>query len=75
MPQRRLFRTNGYLRIVDRPANSIKNMALARVSSWDIRKEAVRQGMRTLRMDAWDKVTAGDTSVDEVLRVTKGEAL
>jgi general secretion pathway protein E/type IV pilus assembly protein PilB len=31
--------------------------------------------MRTLRMDAWDKVVSGDTSVDEVLRVTKGEAL
>jgi general secretion pathway protein E/type IV pilus assembly protein PilB len=31
--------------------------------------------MRTLRMDAWDKVVAGVTSVDEVLRVTKGEAL
>ncbi len=54
---------------------SIKNMTLARASSWDVRKEAVREGMRTLRMDAWDKVVAGDTSVDEVLRVTKGEAL
>ncbi|MCG8650077.1 MAG: GspE/PulE family protein, partial [Pirellulales bacterium] len=54
---------------------SIKNMALARASSWDIRKEAVKEGMRTLRMDAWDKVISGDTSVDEVLRVTKGEAL
>lgn len=54
---------------------SIKNMALARASSWDIRKEAVKHGMRTLRMDAWDKVVAGDSSVDEVLRVTKGEAL
>ncbi len=54
---------------------SIKNMALVRASSWDIRKEAVKNGMRTLRMDAWDKVVAGDTGVDEVLRVTKGEAL
>ena len=40
-----------------------------------IRKEAAKGGMRTLRMDAWDKTIAGDTSVDEVLRVTKGEAL
>jgi general secretion pathway protein E/type IV pilus assembly protein PilB len=56
-------------------SESIKDMALQRASSWDIRKEAVRNGMRTLRMDAWDKVVAGHTSVDEVLRVTKGEAL
>jgi general secretion pathway protein E len=56
-------------------SETIKNMALARASSWDIRKEAVNEGMRTLRMDAWDKVTAGDTSVDELLRVTKGEAI
>ncbi len=38
-------------------------------------QEAANDGMRTLRMDAWDKVIAGDTTVDEVLRVTKGEAL
>ena len=48
---------------------------LKRTSSWEIRKQAVSRGMRTLRMDAWDKVLAGTTSVDELLRVTKGEAL
>lgn len=55
--------------------DDIRQLALERKSSWEIRKEAVKAGMRTLRMDAWDKVVAGDTSVDEVLRVTKGEAL
>lgn len=55
--------------------DEIRQLALERKSSWEIRKEAVKSGMRTLRMDAWDKVVAGDTSVDEVLRVTKGEAL
>lgn len=54
---------------------SIKDMTLARSSSWDVRKQAVKEGMRTLRMDAWDKVVAGNTTIDEVLRVTKGEAL
>jgi len=53
----------------------IREMAQNRASSWDIRKAAVETGMRTLRMDAWDKVIAGATSIDEVLRVTKGEAL
>jgi len=55
--------------------DEIRQQALDRVSSWEIRKKAVQYGMRTLRMDAWDKVIAGDTTVDEVLRVTKGEAL
>ena len=53
----------------------LRQLALDRASSWAIRKEAVNQGMRTLRMDAWDKVIAGTTSIDEVLRVTKGEAI
>ncbi len=56
-------------------SEAIRQLAQARASSWDIRRQAVEEGMRTLRMDAWDKVIAGNTSVDEVLRVTKGEAL
>ncbi|MDE0864322.1 MAG: ATPase, T2SS/T4P/T4SS family [Rubripirellula sp.] len=55
--------------------DEIRQLALDRKSSWEIRKEAVKANMRTLRMDAWDKVVNGHTSVDEVLRVTKGEAL
>ena len=55
--------------------DGIRQLALERKSSWEIRKEAVKAGMRTLRMDAWDKVASGDTSIDEVLRVTKGEGL
>jgi type II secretory ATPase GspE/PulE/Tfp pilus assembly ATPase PilB-like protein len=44
-------------------------------STWDIKKAAVRSGMTTLRMDGWKKVVAGQTSVDEVIRVrvTKGD--
>lgn len=53
---------------------NVRGMAQERASSWDIRRAAVAGGMRTLRMDAWDKAIAGHTTVDEVLRVTKGEA-
>ncbi|MCC9645118.1 Flp pilus assembly complex ATPase component TadA [Rhodopirellula sp. JC740] len=56
-------------------SENIREMAQNRASSWDIRRQAVKEGMRTLRMDAWDKVVAGVTSIDEVMRVTKGEAL
>ena len=51
----------------------VRAMAQERASSWDIRRAAVADGMRTLRMDAWDKAIAGQTGVEEVLRVSKGE--
>lgn len=51
----------------------IRTQAQNRASSWDIRREAVIGGMRTLRMDAFDKVIAGHSTIDEVLRVTKGD--
>ncbi|TWU39131.1 Type II secretion system protein E [Novipirellula aureliae] len=53
----------------------IRQLAQDRASSWDIRRAAIKHGMRTLRMDAWDKVIEGQTSIDEVLRVTRGEAV
>lgn len=53
----------------------IKTLAHDRVSTWDIKRAALNAGMRTLRMDAWDKAIAGNTSVEEVLRVTKGDRL
>ena len=31
------------------------------------------QGMRTLRTDGWNKVRAGQTTIEEVLRVTQTE--
>lgn len=52
----------------------IRTLAQQRASSWEIRRAAVAAGMRTLRMDAWDKVLDGQTTVEEVLRVTKGDA-
>ncbi|TWU65924.1 MULTISPECIES: GspE/PulE family protein [Crateriforma] len=56
-------------------SEAIRELAQERASSWDIRRQAVKEGMRTLRMDAWDKAVVGTTSVDEVLRVTKGDAI
>ncbi|QEG38505.1 GspE/PulE family protein [Roseimaritima ulvae] len=54
---------------------NIRQLAHDRVSSWEIRKAALEGGMRTLRMDAWDKALVGKTSVDEVIRITKGDRL
>lgn len=38
-----------------------------------IKQAAIRSGMETLRMDGWNKVLAGITTIDEVLRVTKAD--
>ncbi|MCH2123407.1 MAG: Flp pilus assembly complex ATPase component TadA [Pirellulaceae bacterium] len=53
--------------------DSLRQLAHDRVSTWEIKKEAQKQGMRTLRSDGWRKVLAGTTTVDEILRVTKGD--
>ncbi|MFH1621942.1 MAG: GspE/PulE family protein [Candidatus Omnitrophota bacterium] len=53
----------------------IRQMVLAKVSSQDIKKKAMQQGMRTLLFDGWQKVQMGLTTISEVLRVTQKEAL
>jgi len=53
--------------------DAVRQLAHDRASSWEIRKAAVADGMRSLRQDAWLKVFDGVTTVDEVLRVTKGD--
>jgi general secretion pathway protein E/type IV pilus assembly protein PilB len=51
----------------------IRHLSNERVSSWAIQESAVRNGMRTLRDDGWVKVLDGRTTIDEVMRVTKGK--
>jgi general secretion pathway protein E/type IV pilus assembly protein PilB len=55
--------------------DAVRQLAHDSASSWEIRKAAMADGMRTLRQDAWLKVLSGITSVSEVLRVTKGDRL
>ena len=46
----------------DRIAGPItRQLAHDRASSWEIRKAALGEGMRTLRQDAWNKVIEGVT--------------
>jgi general secretion pathway protein E/type IV pilus assembly protein PilB len=54
-------------------SDAIRQLAHDRASSWAIRRQALGEGMRTLRQDGWLKAISGVTSVDEVLRVTKGD--
>ncbi len=48
----------------------IKEMILKGASAAEIKREAVRLGMKTLRMSGLTKVKEGLTSVEEILRVT-----
>jgi general secretion pathway protein E len=56
-------------------SNRIRQLAHDRLGTWQIKNAAVEEGMRTLRQDGWRKVIVGETTVDEVLRVTKGDSI
>lgn len=55
--------------------DAVRQLAHDRTSSWEIRQAARKDGMKTLRHAAWAKVLSGRTTIDEVLRVTKGDRL
>jgi general secretion pathway protein E len=52
----------------------IRSLILRKASTGEIRPVAVEQGMVTLREDAWAKARAGQTTVEEILRVTQEDA-
>ena len=56
------------LLIVD---DAVRDQIMHRTGASMIKREAVNHGMRTLRMDGAEKVKRGQTTVDEVLRVTQ----
>jgi type II secretory ATPase GspE/PulE/Tfp pilus assembly ATPase PilB-like protein len=51
----------------------LRPLVLSRTSASVIAQKALELGMLTLRMDGWDKVSAGTTTIEEVLRVTQSE--
>jgi general secretion pathway protein E/type IV pilus assembly protein PilB len=53
--------------------DEIRHLACQRDTSTAIKRAAIKEGMRTLRQDGWDKVLRGITTIDEVLRVTAAD--
>jgi len=51
-------------------SEQIKKMIAGGDNSEEIRRLAIREGMTTLREDAWEKVKAGVTTYEEAMRVT-----
>ena len=52
---------------------AIRPLVMNRAPASTIAQHAIEQGMRTLRTDGWNKVRAGLTTIEEVLRVTQTE--
>ncbi len=53
-------------------SEDVRNLLVANASSRDIRQQAAKEGMKSLRDDVCRYLGAGKTTVEEVLRVTKG---
>ncbi|MEX0717249.1 MAG: ATPase, T2SS/T4P/T4SS family, partial [Planctomycetaceae bacterium] len=58
-----------------RTDKTIRKLCVERADASQIRDYAMRNGMTTLRQSGWQKVLDGQTSVDEVLRITKGDVV
>ena len=52
---------------------AIRPLIMNRSSATAIAQRAMEAGMRTLRTDGWNKVKGGETTIEEVLRVTQME--
>jgi general secretion pathway protein E/type IV pilus assembly protein PilB len=52
---------------------AVRPLILNHAPASTIAQKAIEQGMRTLRVDGWNKVRAGLTTIEEVLRVTQTE--
>ncbi len=51
----------------------IRQLIIKGESGFRLKKVAARNGMRTLRMDGWEKVKLGQTTISEVMRITQGD--
>jgi type IV pilus assembly protein PilB len=51
-------------------SEELELLTLERAPASELRKVAISQGMTTLRQDGLLKVVGGDTTLDEVIRVT-----
>lgn len=55
--------------------DQIRELVTQRINANVIRREALKNGMITLRNDGWRKVQKGITTIDEVARVTAGDII
>lgn len=51
----------------------IRQMVIRCEASSKIKKLAIKQGMRTLRMDGWEKILLGLTTIEDIMRITQSD--
>lgn len=54
-------------------SDDLRALILKTASAEKVRRKAREEGMRTLREDGWQKILRGDTTIEEVMRVTADE--
>jgi type II secretory ATPase GspE/PulE/Tfp pilus assembly ATPase PilB-like protein len=52
--------------------STVRHMCVERATSGDILQYGLKKGLKTLRQSGYEKCRQGTTSLEEVLRVTKG---
>ncbi len=53
--------------------DGLRRLIVRKSPGGDLKQRATLDGMETLRQDGWRRVRAGQTSVEEVVRVTQGD--
>lgn len=51
-------------------SEELEDMVARRATTAELRDHAIKEGMEVLRQDGWRKVSQGQTTIDEVLRIT-----
>ena len=54
-------------------SEGVKELVLNGASASELKKQAVKEGMKTLRMSGITKIWEGVTTIEEVLRVTMAD--
>lgn len=50
---------------------TIREMVTGKTNTDEIRSKAIEEGMTTMLVDGWNKILKGDTTVEEVIKVTR----
>ena len=72
LPGTHTFSAAGIYHVGIAVTDDIKELIVSRADAGTIRARALEGGMTPLRDNGWDKVRNGVTTVEEVLRVTRG---
>jgi len=55
--------------------DAVRDLVLKHASAGAVKRACVEAGLRSLREDGWDRVRAGVTTPEEVIRITKADKL